>query len=385
MVEDKIGADEAIRTKVAELTQDVTDVEEKVKAIYHWVAGQVRYVGLEYGEGGFRPHRASEIFANKYGDCKDKAILLITMLREIGVQAHPVLIGTLERIWELQEDIPMAQFNHCIAQAEVNGRLVWLDPTDETCPYGEFPGYNQGRLTLVCDEHGPRFMTTPVHRAEENLTAEKMELEVGASGSIVATRTRTYIGDPGQDERRHLKWYSPEERVDMIKDEVNAMCPGAVVETHTISDLDDLNVPVRVEYRFSASEYAKHAGDLLVFSIPGIGQSPGVVGKEAREHAINWYATDREAIDVVVRIPEGYRIRYMPEPVELASGGVAYRHRYVQEDGAIHFTSREERTTREVTTDNYPEYKVFRESVARELDKLIVLEKVDPGQQVAAR
>jgi hypothetical protein len=57
----------------------------------------------------------------------------------------------------------------------------------------------------------------------------------------------------------------------------------------------------------------------------------------------------------------------------------------VQEDGAIHFTSREERSTPEVTTDTYPEYRVFREKVTWELDKFIVLEKVDSGQQVAAR
>jgi len=124
LTKDRIRADQAIRKKVADLTRNQKTPEEKAMAIYYDVASKIRYMGREYGEGGFRPHYANEVFANKYGDCKDQAILLVTMLREAGLSAYPVLIGTQGGMWDLQEPIPMSHFNHVIALAEIEGRNV---------------------------------------------------------------------------------------------------------------------------------------------------------------------------------------------------------------------------------------------------------------------
>jgi len=68
--------------------------EDKIKAIYYYVTSEIRYVGLEFGIGGIMPHSAPSIFREKYGDCKDKAILLITMLQEAGIEAYYTLVNT---------------------------------------------------------------------------------------------------------------------------------------------------------------------------------------------------------------------------------------------------------------------------------------------------
>src|SRR3989338_6448428 len=94
LASDKIEATEDIKSKVAELTKDMTALREKVRAIYNYCARNIRYVAIAYGQAGYEPHRASEIFSNKYGDCKDQVILLISMLKEAGIKAYPVLIGT---------------------------------------------------------------------------------------------------------------------------------------------------------------------------------------------------------------------------------------------------------------------------------------------------
>ncbi|RLC35974.1 MAG: hypothetical protein DRH33_07750 [Candidatus Nealsonbacteria bacterium] len=90
LVVDKVKIDKAIEEKTQELIKDKNTQEEKAKAIYHWVASKIRYVGVEYGEAGFEPHYATEIFKNKYGDCKDQSMLLISMLRYAGISAYPV-------------------------------------------------------------------------------------------------------------------------------------------------------------------------------------------------------------------------------------------------------------------------------------------------------
>jgi transglutaminase-like putative cysteine protease len=74
-----------IAKKVQELTAGKTSVFEKVRAVGAFAQRDIRYVAIEVGIGGQQPHYAQEIFANKYGDCKDKVTLLSAMLHEAGV------------------------------------------------------------------------------------------------------------------------------------------------------------------------------------------------------------------------------------------------------------------------------------------------------------
>ena len=94
LAKDRMLADKAISEKVTQLIQGKKNKEEIIRAIYNYCAQDIRYVGIEYGQAGYQPHYAGEIFKNKYGDCKDKAILFITMLKSAGFSAYPVLIGT---------------------------------------------------------------------------------------------------------------------------------------------------------------------------------------------------------------------------------------------------------------------------------------------------
>jgi tetratricopeptide (TPR) repeat protein len=124
--------DDAIRSKVNQLTNNMDTQKDKARAIFHYVASQIRYVGLEYGKGAVRPDKASQVFENKYGDCKNKTILLITMLREAGINAYPALISTLYhgRAWKA---IPRVHaFDHVLALCIIDDEWIWMDSTIET-------------------------------------------------------------------------------------------------------------------------------------------------------------------------------------------------------------------------------------------------------------
>ena len=128
-----------IKSTVDELIQGKTSEDDKARAIYDWVATKTRYVGLEFGISAYRPHSASEVRDKQYGDCKDKANLLITMLGVAGIKAHPVFLHADERR-AVDTRLPtVTAFDHCIALAQVNGKDVWLDATADTCPYGDIP------------------------------------------------------------------------------------------------------------------------------------------------------------------------------------------------------------------------------------------------------
>ena len=90
----------------------------------------VRYLGIEVGENSHRPYPVETILSRRFGDCKDKSLLLCTMLRRLGFEAHPSLVDTDVR-HNLAEWLPSPlAFDHMVTQLRFHGKDIWLDPTD---------------------------------------------------------------------------------------------------------------------------------------------------------------------------------------------------------------------------------------------------------------
>jgi hypothetical protein len=101
-----------IKAKVAELIAGKSTDEEKVRALYAYVATQIRYIGVDFGIGRYQPHTAAEILSNQYGDCKDKHTLLAAMLSVAGIQPDAVLIGAGIRQSPVEESERGKLHNH---------------------------------------------------------------------------------------------------------------------------------------------------------------------------------------------------------------------------------------------------------------------------------
>ena len=135
LVEDKIKPDIHIKNKVRQLIRKARSDEERAKAIYNFCAKDIRYVAVEYGQAGYEPHAAADIFKNKYGDCKDQSVLFSNHVKEAGLSAFPALIST-KGYYDMQR-FPVRIFNHCIVALYLKGRVIFLDPTVETCSFGD--------------------------------------------------------------------------------------------------------------------------------------------------------------------------------------------------------------------------------------------------------
>ncbi|MEJ2380173.1 MAG: DUF3857 domain-containing protein [Gammaproteobacteria bacterium] len=132
--------------------------EQATADALHFVQQKVRYFGVELGQNSHRPHDPNEVYRNRYGDCKDKALLLSTLLKGLGVDAHPALVSTDFGKGIAQWLPSPGLFDHVIVMAEVNGRRYWLDPTRS---------YQDGPLDLIAY---PKFgVALPVARSVTGL------------------------------------------------------------------------------------------------------------------------------------------------------------------------------------------------------------------------
>ena len=149
-----------IRAKVAELTQGKTNELEKIQPLYDYVAKDIRYVSLSFGIGRYQPHTAGEVFANKYGDCKDKATLLAAMMRAAGIASDVALIPATGK---LDESMPSpTQFDHVITAVPEDNNLVWMDSTAEVAPFRMLIASLRDKSALLVAPDGKgRIVRTP--------------------------------------------------------------------------------------------------------------------------------------------------------------------------------------------------------------------------------
>lgn len=371
---DKIKTDKAIEEKTQALIKDRNTQEEKARAIYHWVASKIRYVGVEYGEAGFEPHRATEIFRNKYGDCKDQAMLLISMLRYAGISAYPVLIGT-KGSYLLDEEFSTLIFNHAICLAKVGEELVFLDPTAETTSFGDLPGGDQNRKVFVFYEREGKIEKTPLFEPEHNRACISMTIDIHEDETISGTRKTNTFGEYDQGQRYWLKYTKPVLIEEQLKSTVNNLSPGGKLLSHTISDTEDLNKPIEIRMEFEGPKFLTEAGeDRLVPQLGGF--STSLVSRDERSYPIDFRTLDEFDVMVKIKLPENLIIKYLPPPVIKDTPWFTYLNKYSFSQGIIFFEESLVHKRVLVAPEDYEEYKRICEDLARQTDKQAVLERV---------
>ena len=105
------------------------DLESRVEAAIRFVQDEVRYFGMEIGPNSYVPHRVEETFERRFGDCKDKSVLLLRLLREMGLEAQPVLLSASNREAVLGMQPSPYAFDHVTVRFRWGGRFVYVDAT----------------------------------------------------------------------------------------------------------------------------------------------------------------------------------------------------------------------------------------------------------------
>ena len=373
LVKDKISADDAIKTKVKELTDGLDSDEAKIRKIHNFCAREIRYVAVEYGQAGYEPHKAADIFKNKYGDCKDQAVLLVTMLKDAGFSAYPVLIGTKD-YYNLAEDFPTMLFNHAIAAVMLKDQAVFLDPTAETCSFGDLPSADQARKVLLCKEDGYKIMDTPLYPSQHNLSRQLVEIKINRDESINVKKSVSNYGVYDQAQRYWLLYTVPDVILEQIESKIQDVSIGARLLDYRFDNLDNLDKPVELEYSFSGPEYLTAGGQLRI--MPQLASlDTSVVSKDKRRYPIDFEILDTKQVELNLELPENFVIKYMPEDLKRDSPWLGVNVEYRHNGNKITFKQKVELKQNSIPLDQYQDFKHFLETLAKKIKQRIVLEE----------
>lgn len=168
-----------IKTLAQEVTKGLPDDVAKVRALDHWVAKNIRYVAVFLGHGGLIPHPADQVLANRYGDCKDHAILMQALLSAVGIESITALVNA-GSAFTLATVGSVGPPNHAITY--VPSLDVYVDSTDQFAPYGTLAFEVMDKPTVLTGLG--RLGRTPRMRADQNSVRTSIEMRIGPDGTI---------------------------------------------------------------------------------------------------------------------------------------------------------------------------------------------------------
>ena len=351
---------------------NATDRREIIARALAAVEKNVRYAGVEVGESSIVPRPPLTVLGNKYGDCKDKATLLVAMLRVAGISAHVALLRAGED-FDVHPDLPgMGRFNHAIVRVDATAKdpAMWVDPTDDFAHAGDLPAQDQGRLALIAAGDTTSLTKTPETASIANKYSETRTYTLPEDGKAHVTEVSETITGSEDSFQRHF--YAESDRTkyrENIENYVKSYYSAKKLEKVEATDPHDLTKPFRVTIEASDAETGIcHDGDAAVAFHPGnlINWLPFPLrnfgddhAEEARRKRVGEFVFPAPGLrEWTYRIipPAGYAVRTLPPNETTKLGTTTLSKEFTsQPDGSVTAVLRFDSGKRRISASDFEE------------------------------
>lgn len=336
--------DEKIKAKALELTSGQKDPGRQIETLADFVQREIRYVSIQIGLGGYQPHPAPEILANRYGDCKDKATLLAALLQSLGFDSYYLIVNTEHQVVTWSIPATLYCFNHVVlaiklpdeklfegAEAVISepqlGRLLIFDPTMTNTPIGRLPFYLQKNFGLLVAGEASRLLEFPQTTPEKHQLIRQGRFILSADGSLKGQVSETLSGYQADVLRLKLR-EAPENAQRKEMEDFLAKSLGTFnLEKYEYLNLDQPSEDIKINYTFTARNYLSRTGETAIFK-PGILKlfDDYEVFKQVgpRKYPVLLASPGCGRDYFEISLPEGYTIEVLPEPVVFSNGFADY-------------------------------------------------------------
>jgi len=387
-----------MQRKVAELISGISDPLEKMRTLAQYVQKNVRYYAIELGIGGYQPHPAGEIFAHQYGDCKDKATLLSSMLGEIGIESYYLIVHTDRGV--VHPNYPSMHFDHMILAIRlpdtvsgatfhtvVNdpklGRLLIFDPTNEYAPLGYLPWYLQANYGLLVTPDGGELISLPLLAPPLNRLMRTAKFSLDPAGNLSGEVQEVSWGGLAEANREDLLEMKPAKRAEFFENFLGVFLTNFSLTGATVGNLEQYDQDLVLNYNFVSGGYAKVAGDLLIVR-------PRVVGdkytnllalfaeKKPRTYPVQFEEASRQDDVFDITLPQGYAVDELPPPVKVACYYATYDSETVVTGNTLRYKRTLEIKDVLVPPEKLQDIRAFLQQVAGDQNASAVLRRADP-------
>ena len=345
-----------ITAKAQELIAGAPDFYTKLSRITDYSQKNIRYFIVAKGIGGWQAHFAGDIYRNRYGDCKDKTTLLISMLQAVGIRAHYLHVDSRRGVIDPAQ--PSLTGNHMITAIEVpdgindprllalvkaiNGKtLLIFDPTDEETPVGLIRAALQGAYGNISNGPDSQVLPLPVLPPESSGLTRKGSFTLTADGALAGDVSEVFTGDNATNERATIKNSDSKELHEKLENSLGSDLPGLTFKGFEFHGAADLDKPLDLDLHLSASGYAHPAGPLLLLRPRVLGSDahavPDVMEGKPRAYSIEIGHPGRWHDSYDIAIPPGYAVDETPDATNIDLDFASYHSSVSAKGSVLHY------------------------------------------------
>jgi len=373
-----------ISQEVSKLTASLQTPQQKMAEVAKFIQKEIRYVAIELGIGGWQPHSATDIFAHRYGDCKDKATLLSSMLKQAGVDSYYLVINTHRGAVGPDTPPMMYLFNHMILAVKLPpgvmdsryeaifdhpklGKLLVFDPTDEKTPFGHLRSELQGNYSLLLTPEGGELVRTPQLPPGSNGISHNGHFTLDANGTLKGDVNVMRKGDFATFERyEQISVANSKDRLKRIEQEVSHSIGMFEITKAQMLNLDVTDQPFGYAFDIVANSYAKHAGNLLTVRprVMGVRSSDIMEEKEPRKFPVVFAGPEKDVDTYEIALPAGYDVEDLPAPTDVDFSFASYHSKTEKKGDTLVYSRLFEVKELSVPLEKLDELKKFYRAIA---------------------
>lgn len=329
---------------------------DRIRALTELVQSQIVYVSLTDTTdtwAGIRPHAPTDVFADRYGDCKDKAALLVTLLRAIGEDGRIVALYAgnprlIDPLW------PVLGFNHAIvaivAREDVPedwpaidggalGKLVVFDPTNTTCPLGVLAGADQRGWGLLVDARSGSLFQLPEAKGPAHAAVTTVVATIRPDGDASMSLDEEQRGLQAAESYARMHGLTDAQRSDAWAVRLRDSVPS-LQGLKWRNDWQPDPAVFRTHLEFNSDQYVRRLGPELLAISPHIGATINSMAEwQTAAEGIAWLWTGIVRCQVTLKLPTGYTVDEMPDDWNRTGAIVSSHLHYRAAGGEIHYDS----------------------------------------------
>jgi transglutaminase-like putative cysteine protease len=387
---DRLQPTPDVAAKAQALTAGKTDFYDKSRVLGEFVQSQIRYFSIDLGIGGFQPHPAGETLKGRYGDCKDKATLLVAMLGSVGIHGALVIVDTERNV--IDPDDPSITANHAIAAievpkgyesakmhsvftAETGKRYLLFDPTWAQTPFGQIEDNLQGSWGVLMEGADSQVFQIPLMPPELNTIRRNATLVLGTDGTLSGAITDKRFGDIASWRRGELQAEDGKNQQALIDRIIAQDVPAATVTGLKFENVTALDQDLVTSFDLKASHFASSTGPLLMVRPRVFGSYAPDVDRKPRRVSVDLERTMQATDSFDIQLPEGYAVDELPDPVKVDFGFASYESKTELQGRTLHYARTY--TVRQVTLSaaKYEDLQKLAGIIAADEDSRAVLKR----------
>ncbi len=360
---------------IASETAGSADSDTALMRIFDYGLTKIRTVPIDFGSVGYRPTAPDKVNSHGYGDPKDKAVLLATMLEAVGIKAVPLAVRSADSKFLPQIPSP-GQFDHVIVEAFLGDSVVYLDPTARYTRYGSLPSSLTGKYGVEI-ENGGKVLRLPDRSIKNNRIDAQWMIELAGDGTLQGELTYKPAGSFEEELRRSFFGKTSDLLLMDFRSYANDVAEGTKLLDYQLSDVEDIHTPAEAKMHIRSKEFGIVEGDMMIIELPEIPFQPRVlhISLNSHQYPILTGGPFELSYTWKIQLPHGFKVDYAPK--FSASNRVgSVNVNYTIDGNTLKVTKSLIIEMERVNPLEYPLYRYLGQQFVSENNNLILLEKV---------